>query len=226
MLASMRLTRLCGVLGVLLAILLSAGVASAQMAPAGASWPGSRWGWPLAGAAPVVARGFAPPAQPWLPGHRGVDLLAHAGAVVRSAAPGMVHFAGEVGGVGVVSVLHAGGLLTTYEPVRPLVRAGARVRRGQPVGRLLRGSGHCAPAACLHWGLRRGTAYLDPLGLVGAGRVRLYPVHPPDGAPDAPTLPLVGAAAAGAGWVSRAGRRACPGAAGPPWCASGRSGSR
>ncbi len=39
---------------------------------------------------------------------------------------------------------------------------------------------HCFPAACLHWGLIRGTGdtqeYLDPLTLVGSGPVRLLPL--------------------------------------------------
>ena len=39
--------------------------------------------WPLDGS-PAVVRGFDPPPQPWLPGHRGVDLAAPPGAVVRS----------------------------------------------------------------------------------------------------------------------------------------------
>ena len=45
------------------------------------------------------------------------------------------------------------------------------------IGRLLLAGSHCAPAACLHWGLIRGETYLDPLTLVGAvpQPVRLYP---------------------------------------------------
>ena len=35
---------------------------------------------------------------------------------------------------------------------------------------------HCFPRACLHWGWLRGETYLDPLGLVGAGPVRLLPL--------------------------------------------------
>jgi murein DD-endopeptidase MepM/ murein hydrolase activator NlpD len=180
----MRLGRQPAHLSVLLGLLLAA-VASglppalgADLAPAPPATAG--WGWPLPGGAPVM-RGFAPPAQPWLPGNRGVDLRGRSGQVVRAAGRGVVHFAGRVGGVGVVSILHGDGLLTTYEPVRPLVRRGDRVWRGQPIGRLLRTGSHCGLLPCLHWGLRRGTAYLDPLSLVGAGRVRLLPLYPPDG---------------------------------------------
>ena len=36
---------------------------------------------------------------------------------------------------------------------------------------------HCLPAACLHWGLRAGDTYLDPLQLVGGPMpVRLLPL--------------------------------------------------
>ena len=75
-----------------------------------------------------------------------------------------------------VSVAHAGGLRTTYEPVRPAVAAGDRVVAGEPLGTLAAGHPGCPAPACLHWGLRRGDAYLDPLALLGLGRVRLLPV--------------------------------------------------
>jgi hypothetical protein len=71
-----------------------------------------------------MVRRFDPPPRPWLPGHRGVDLAADPGAPVYAAGPGVVRFAGEVAGRGVVSVDHAGGLRTTYEPVTPAVTEG------------------------------------------------------------------------------------------------------
>ncbi|HLU43408.1 MAG TPA: M23 family metallopeptidase [Natronosporangium sp.] len=132
--------------------------------------------WPLSGP-PVVTRRFDPPPQPWLPGHRGVDLAGEPGDLVRAAGPGVVFFAGQVAGVGVVSVNHPHGLRTTYQPVEPLVTAGERVWAGDPIGVLAPGHVGCPVAACLHWGLRRGDLYLDPLTLLGLGRVRLLPVH-------------------------------------------------
>ncbi|WP_374271845.1 murein hydrolase activator EnvC [Actinoplanes sp. M2I2] len=132
------------------------------------------FGWPVA--PPSVVRPFDPPARPWLPGHRGVDIAGPPSAVVRSAGAGTVLFAGPVAGRGVVSVAHAGGLRTTYEPVTPVVAAGDVVPRGAPLGRLETGHPGCAAAACLHWGLRRGSLYLDPLVLLGLGRVRLLPI--------------------------------------------------
>ncbi|MEU9738783.1 M23 family metallopeptidase [Micromonospora chersina] len=140
--------------------------------------PAARLRWPLAGT-PRVVRRFDPPPQPWLPGHRGVDLAATPGVEVRSAGAGVVLFAGTVAGRPVVTVGHADGLRTTYEPVRPGPAVGARVAAGTPIGRLIAGHPGCAAAACLHWGLRRGEEYLDPLALLGLGPVRLLPLNPP-----------------------------------------------
>jgi murein DD-endopeptidase MepM/ murein hydrolase activator NlpD len=120
--------------------------------------------WPLDPPATIV-RGFKPPAQRWNAGHRGVDLAARAGAPVRSAAAGTIRFAGRIAGRGVVVVDH-GSMRTTYEPVIPQVRVGTAVVAGQVIGRIGAGS-HCP--GCLHWGLRRGAEYLDPLQLVGDG---------------------------------------------------------
>jgi len=129
-------------------------------------------GWPLAGAIEVL-RAFDPPARRWEAGHRGVDLAASVGDPVLAAAGGTVTYAGPLAGRGVVVVRH-GLLRTTYEPVRAAVAVGQRVHVGAPLGTLQRES-HCS-RPCLHWGLRRGEEYLDPLGL-GAhnGTVRLLP---------------------------------------------------
>lgn len=135
-----------------------------------------RGGWPLPGP-PVVLRGFDPPESQWGPGHRGVDLAAGPGQEVLSAAAGRVAFAGRVAGKPVVVIEH-GGVRTTYEPVLAAVTVGQPVRAGQPIGQVGGGS-HCAEG-CLHWGLRRGDDYLDPLSLLGAAAgsdasLRLFP---------------------------------------------------
>ena len=39
------------------------------------------------------------------------------------------------------------------------------------------GHAGCTAEACLHWGLRRGEVYLDPLSLLRPPRVRLLPWH-------------------------------------------------
>ena len=136
--------------------------------------PGGDYDWPLAGW-PRVARPFQPPLSKYGPGHRGVDLAIGVGASVLAAADGIVAFAGDLAGRGVVSVQHSDGLRTTYEPVTPLLPAGAVVVRGQPLGVVQPGHPECAAAACLHWGVRRGQEYLDPLRLIGRWQVRLKP---------------------------------------------------
>ena len=133
------------------------------------------WTAPVAGPV-VVLRGFDPPPQPWLPGHRGVDLDADVGDQVLAAGAGTVTWAGPVAGRGVVVVEHADGRRTTYEPVDPSVTFGDLVDAGDPVGVLSTGEGHCGGVpSCLHWGLRRGHDYLDPMLLLRHGRPVLLP---------------------------------------------------
>ncbi|MFE1365884.1 peptidoglycan DD-metalloendopeptidase family protein [Streptomyces anulatus] len=164
--------------------------------------------WPLAGR-PSVLRGWEPPTGPYGPGHRGVDLAAGPGARVLAATDGRVSFAGRVAGRGVVAIEAAGSgsppLRTTYEPVRALVEEGTSTRAGQPVGVLEEGPFHCAEG-CLHWGLRRGDAYLDPLSLLPPSLLRRGPSR---------LLPVFGVPEADAVRVSRShragpSRRRCP----------------
>ncbi|MBF6348896.1 M23 family metallopeptidase [Nocardia flavorosea] len=158
---------------VLFIVLMSSGTAPAA--------PGKPFTWPLR-PRPAVERAFDPPAQDWLPGHRGVDLAGTTGQPVYAAGPGVVVFAGEVAGRPVVSIRHKGDLRTTYEPVRAEVTVGRRVTRDTPIGVLEAGHAGCA-TACLHWGVRReGSSrakreYLDPLGLLHLSPIRLKPVH-------------------------------------------------
>jgi murein DD-endopeptidase MepM/ murein hydrolase activator NlpD len=153
-------------------VLLAAAALAPVSAPAGAALPGP-WDWPVR-PVPMVLRGFDPPAHPWEAGHRGVDLAARPGQPVYTAGPGRVAFARDLAGRGVVTVVH-GTLRTTYLPVDPTVRAGQFVAAGARIGRLEHTTGHCGPVSCLHWGLLRGTSYLDPLVLLGLGPVRLLP---------------------------------------------------
>ncbi|WP_198169489.1 M23 family metallopeptidase [Herbidospora daliensis] len=134
----------------------------------------AQWGWPLAGE-PRPVRYFAPPAERWLSGHRGVDLPAVPGQEVLASGEGVVTVARRVAGRGVVTVTHPNGLRTTYLPVDALVSEGRRVRAGEVLGTVGGPDGHC-PAVCLHWGLVSGDLYLDPLLLMGLGQVRLLPL--------------------------------------------------
>lgn len=130
--------------------------------------------WPLEPTPEVVQR-FDPPEQNWHAGHRGVDLEGSPGQVVGAALAGQIGFVGTIGGKPVVTVIH-GEQRTTYEPVVGTVAAGEEVTAGTPLGRLQTAGSHCFPATCLHWGLREGDTYLDPLSLVGDGPVRLLPL--------------------------------------------------
>ncbi|MEQ0558819.1 M23 family metallopeptidase [Amycolatopsis sp. NEAU-NG30] len=135
----------------------------------------ARMAWPLS-PDPVVTKYFDAPETPFGAGHRGVDLAAVPGQDVLAAETGVVVFAGAVAGRPVVSVDHDGGLRTTYEPVAAKVSVGAQVYRGQVLGIVLAGHPGCPVAACLHWGVRRGEEYVDPLALVGeVGEYRLKP---------------------------------------------------
>lgn len=142
--------------------------------PAVVEVPEADFRWPLRGM-PAVVRPFEAPAHTYGPGHRGVDLAALPGAEVLAVADGTVVFAGQVAGHGVVSVDHANGLRSTYEPVTPTVAAGQVVRTGDVLGLLEPGHPGCAAVACLHWGVRRGRDYLDPLQLIAPTRIRLLP---------------------------------------------------
>lgn len=204
-----RLVRVCRSVGLGLACLALAGAAGAAPTAAGtapATAPG--WRWPLDPQPTVLAR-FEAPAGPFAAGHRGVDLAASVGQRVLAAGPGRVAFSGTVAGKPVVSIDHAGGLRTTYEPVLGEVSARDRVAAGEPVGRVAGTPGHCLPVTCLHWGLRTGpglTSYQDPLSLLGVLPVRLLPVWdvpaadpgPPPWSP-LPGGPRVGQTSAGTG---------------------------
>jgi murein DD-endopeptidase MepM/ murein hydrolase activator NlpD len=132
------------------------------------------WTAPLADL--VVARPFEAPPHAYGPGHRGVDLVGAVGSPVLAAGDGVVAFAGMVAGRPVVSIDHANGLRTTYEPVDPSMGAGQAVARGSPIGVLTAGHAGCPADACLHWGARRGETYLDPLALLRPPRIRLLPM--------------------------------------------------
>ncbi|MER7494043.1 peptidase M23 [Streptomyces pharetrae CZA14] len=159
---------------VLLGLLLTAGPSARPAdgapppAPTAAPVPPAGRTWPLPGR-PAILRAWDPPPTPYARGHRGVDLAAQPSAPVLAVAAGRVTFAGRVAGRGVISVdLRGTGeppLRTTYEPVRASVRKGDEVAAGEVLGTVEPTGSHC-PVTCVHWGLRRGGTYLDPLSLL------------------------------------------------------------
>lgn len=145
----------------------------APVAPPVGSAQRGRWLPPVR---PVrVVHRFDEPAGPYAPGHRGVDLAAGAGAVVRAPVDGVVSFAGLVAGRPVLTLRHTGSELdTTYEPVAAGVPVGGTVRAGEVLGTIVASpADHCSPAACLHWGARRQGRYVDPMLFLSPPRIVL-----------------------------------------------------
>ncbi|MFC7466338.1 murein hydrolase activator EnvC family protein [Brachybacterium sp. GCM10030252] len=148
-----------------------------------------RWMWPTPAPHDVVTP-FDAPDTPYGPGHRGIDIaVTGEGAAVHAVDSGTVRFTGSVAGRPVVSVRHADGLISTYEPVAGEVVEGQTVRAGDVLGRITPGStqSHCAQM-CLHLGARRAQGYVDPMVLLGArGPSVLLPLahHGAPGARDA-----------------------------------------
>lgn len=133
--------------------------------PRAAPVPAPAWSWPLS-PRPAVLRAFDPPAKPWLSGHRGVDIeAAQDGAPLISPAAGTVSFVGTVVDRPVITIDHGNGLRSSFEPVASSLTAGSAVAAGDVLGQVQ--AGHCGPAPpCLHWGVRRGEDYVNPLAFV------------------------------------------------------------
>lgn len=144
----------------------SSGDASAEPATS------DSWIYPISAQEPL--RDFLAPNSDFSAGHRGIDFAGAEGEPVLSVAAGVVRFAGQVGGRGVVSVSLADGYVAEVEPVCPIVANGEQVVAGQTLATLCSsGSNHC-PQACLHVSARRfsaeyarGFAYFSPLLFFG-----------------------------------------------------------
>ncbi|WP_236609545.1 murein hydrolase activator EnvC family protein [Leifsonia xyli] len=118
-----------------------------------------RWSWPVS---PVhLLKSFAAPPTPYAAGHRGIDLAAAPGAPVTAPASGVVRFAGTVVDRPVLTVEHASGVLSSYEPVTTPLTVGESVSPGDPLAAIATG-GHCG-SACLHVGVRINGEYVSPL---------------------------------------------------------------
>lgn len=122
-----------------------------------------------------VARGFDRPSHDWSPGHRGVDFHLAAGARVLAPADGSVTVAETIVDRGVLVIEHPNGLRSSFEPVTTGLSVGDSVYEGDPVAVVVGSqSGHCA-TTCLHWGVREGDHYVDPLTLVARPLIVLLP---------------------------------------------------
>jgi len=134
--------------------------------------------------------------------HTGVDFAAPKGTRVLAVADGHVVSAGTRGGYGnAIEIRHGGGVATLYAHLSgfaPGVRAGARVRQGEPIGYV--GATGWATGPHLHYEFKMAGVHQDPM------RVALPKAEPvsaslraqfdPVAVNAAATLDLVGAAAA------------------------------
>ncbi|MHC9045808.1 murein hydrolase activator EnvC family protein [Microbacterium saperdae] len=122
------------------------------------------WIWPLAGPR-IVAEPYRAPAHEYGSGHRGIDLDAQHGVAVSAPAVGVVAFRGTVVDRPLLTIEHAGGLVSTLEPVVSSLTPGESVTAGQPVGVV--GAGGHTPSGAVHLGVRLDGDYINPMLLFG-----------------------------------------------------------
>jgi hypothetical protein len=136
------------------------GASPAGAAPFGTALRVGSWIRPVDGA---VVRGFDPPDSPFGPGHLGVDFAVAPGTPVRAAGDGVVVFAGRVGAALHVVTRHPGDVRTSDSFLASIsVVAGQAVSRGAVLG-TSGGTGPGHAAGVLHFAVRVGAVYVDPM---------------------------------------------------------------
>lgn len=162
--------------------------------PASASSP-----WLIPPVDAPLARVFEAPFSQWGSGHRGIDYDVPVGTAVRAVADGTVSFAGDVAATRAVTIVHAGGIESTYSDLSEvLVSEGDVVEQGFWIGR----TGRAHPSvAGFHLGVKVEGDYVDPQTLMGpidtSSAIRLAPLvwEPPDTLPALFREPLLSARA-------------------------------
>lgn len=103
--------------------------------------------------------------------HAGQDLRSAYGEEVRAAAGGVVSFAGERGGYGMMVVVdHGGGTETRYAHLSAVeVRAGMTIEAGQAIARS--GNSGRTTGPHLHFEVRQNGQPVDPESVTGLARV-------------------------------------------------------
>ncbi len=120
-----------------------------------------------------LTSGFGPRIDPFtrrLAFHSGVDFGGPWGSTVASTAPGVVVWAGVRGGYGnMVEIDHGYGFHTRYGHLSSiLVRVGARVDKGSPIGKL--GSTGRSTGPHVHYEVWSADVVRDPSKYIEAGR--------------------------------------------------------
>lgn len=145
-----------------IAIALASSSASAMQRETSAS-PLIQWQAPVPRV--QVVDPFLAPADPYAPGHRGVDLAAPVGSPLRAPAAGTVAFSGTVADRNVITIEHGSGYVSTLEPVEHALETGTAVAAGEVVAAV--GVGGHSPNGSVHFGVRLRGHYINPLLLVG-----------------------------------------------------------
>jgi murein DD-endopeptidase MepM/ murein hydrolase activator NlpD len=102
--------------------------------------------------------------------HPGLDFAGPWGAIVAATAPGTVVWAGDRGGYGnLVEIDHGFGIKTRYGHLSSiLIKVGAKVSKGSPIGRL--GSTGRSTGPHVHYEVVLGDVQRDPSRFIEAGR--------------------------------------------------------
>lgn len=130
---------------------------------------GEPYAWPVKG--PVVMRfraGYWDPTDSKTRNHCGIDIKGCEGTPVYAAADGVVAFAGNTPAGGLtLSVKHAGGIRTTYLPLKEiLVGRGYKVKKGQQIAVLAAAGDKSSNETHLHMGAILAGEYIDPESLL------------------------------------------------------------
>ncbi|MDR1159017.1 MAG: M23 family metallopeptidase [Syntrophomonadaceae bacterium] len=116
--------------------------------------------WPLAG---KITSPFGPRRSGF---HHGIDIAGKTGDSIQAAAEGEVSFAGSRDIYGnMVRIVHSDGSETLYGHLsKILVKTGQHVGQGERIGAV--GATGNATGPHLHFEIRKGTEYLDPVKLI------------------------------------------------------------
>lgn len=114
------------------------------------------------------------PSPNWKPGHRGLDVAAEVGTLVRSPVFGTVVWVGQINHLPIVTIQSRAGYRHTLLPVTTALAVGERVAQREVIG-VVEESAHCIDRNCLHWGVKKNGRYFDPRWFLPALIFRLPP---------------------------------------------------